>query len=182
MLWHSVMWQYLSDAERDRISAASRSSVSGRRRTGEVRAPLPRADASYAGGRARVPRRTHRLAGRRAPHPGPCRTARHPGHVGARRHLIRSTALAGRARVDNLDGRAREERTMAQDDDNVERRPGQRGPQGQDARSARAQAVQRPGVPKDAPVKEKAHGSEVTGGSRSEDASAQGRRRRFLSP
>ena len=37
------------------------------------------------------------------------------------------------------------------------------------------------GVPKDGPVKEKAHGSEVDRSGRSEDAPPQGRRRGFLS-
>ena len=36
------------------------------------------------------------------------------------------------------------------------------------------------GVPKDGPVKEKAHGSEVVGGAGPEDAPPQGWRRRFL--
>ena len=39
-----------------------------------------------------------------------------------------------------------------------------------------------PGVPQDGPVKEKAHGSEVDRWHRPEDAPAQGRWRRLLSP
>ena len=51
VLWHSVMWQYLPAAERDRISQRIQQLGDQADADGiEVRAPLPRADPAYAGG------------------------------------------------------------------------------------------------------------------------------------
>ena len=170
VLWHSVMWQYLPTEEQER--AAGLIEALGERAT--ERAPLvhlvleptrrePDRDHEFLVVMTTWPGGERRILGRG----GAPRRAR---HVGAR-GLIVSTRH-GRP----CEGGGESDRNPG----------GTHGESGnEDLKAKMREALERKqsndrGVPKDGPVKEKAHGSEVTGRRRAEDAPPQGRRRGFL--
>ena len=155
VLWHSVMWQYLDGAEQARTSRAIE--ALGESATGTARFAhlfleptrrTPEAEREFLIVLTTWPGGERRILGRAAPHGLPVTwdaSSARPGGVPVQgwtcpeRHLQEETPMAEGNGNEDLKAKMREALDKKQGNDR--------------------------GVPKDGPTKEKAHGSEVAGGS-----------------